>query len=365
MSTPPIPFVDLDWQHDVIADEVTAGWAEVVSASSYVHGPQVTEFERAFAEFIGVPHCVGVANGTDALEIALRAVGVGPGDTAALPANTFVATAMAVLRCGATPRLVDVDEESLLLDPALLDLEGCRTVLPVHLFGQLAPMEAVLEVAGDRPVIEDAAQAQGARRCGRGIGDWGVAAATSFYPGKNLGAYGDAGAVLTRDAAVEERVRMIGNYGSRVRYEHEAIGFNSRLDSLQAVVLRAKLAHLSEWNALRLAAAQRYDELLTDLEGVQLLTTLPGNDHVWHLYPIRVRDRDRVLAALAAAHIGAAVHYPTPLHLQPALRGLGFELGEFPVAERAAASMVSLPMYPGLTSEQQERVVAVLLGALR
>ena len=359
-----IPLVDLKWQHEQVRDDVEQGWQEVLAATSFVQGPAVAAFERELAAYLGVEHVVGVANGTDALEIALRALGVGPGDVVALPANTFVATAFAVLRIGATPRLVDVDPQTLLLDPELLDVAGCKAVVPVHLFGQLAPMDAILDAAGDVPVLEDAAQSQGATQHGRGMGSWGAAAATSFYPGKNLGAYGDAGAVLSNDAELATRMRLIANHGSQVRYEHEIAGFNSRLDTLQAVVLSAKLRRLDEWNRMRREAAQRYAELLGGNDKVQLLETAVGNEHVWHLYPVRVPDRDDVLAKLNANGVGAAIHYPTPVHLQPPFAHLGLGPGSFPVAEAAAASQLSLPLYPGITADQQHQVVDVLLSVL-
>ena len=360
-----VPLVDLSWQHEVIRDEVAAGWADVLETTAFVQGPAVAAFESDFAAYLGRAHCVGVANGTDALEIGLRALGVGAGDVVVLPANTFIATAFAVLRVGAVPRLVDVDDDTLLIDPQQLAIAGCRAVIPVHLFGQIAPMADVLAAADGKPVIEDAAQAQGARQSGLGIGSWGAVAATSFYPGKNLGAYGDAGAVCTDDDELETAMRLIANHGSRTRYVHETAGFNSRLDTVQAVVLRAKLRHLDEWNKLRQSAAERYDALLAGTEAVTRLQTAPGNEHVWHIYPVRVPDRDAVMARLHEAGVGAAIHYATPVHLQPAFADLGLGPGSFPVAERAAASMISLPLYPGITAEQQEYVVDALREALR
>ncbi len=360
-----VPLVDLAWQRDQIDADVAVGWAKVLAGTSFIGGAAVDEFERSFAAYTGAAECVGVANGTDAIEIALRALGIGHGDVVALPANTFIATAFAVLRVGATPRLVDVDADTLLIDPAKLDVSGCAAVLPVHLFGQIAPMPAILDMAGAIPIVEDAAQAQGARQGGLGIGSWGVAAATSFYPGKNLGAYGDAGAVTTNNADVGRRMRLIANHGSAIRYEHETLGFNSRLDSLQAVVLSAKLRRLDEWNTMRRQAAYHYGELLKDLDAVRGLETAPGNDHVWHLYPVRLPDRDRVLAKLQAAGIGAAIHYPLAVHQQQAMAFLGHGNGSFPVAEQAAATMLSLPIFPGITESQQEFVVTVLGQAVR
>lgn len=370
MSASGIPLVDLGLQHAEVAEDVERGFAEVLSSGAYVGGPAVRDFERAFAQLIGVRHCIGVANGTDAIELALRACGIGAGDEVVLPANTFVATAEAVARAGAVPVLVDVDKDCLLLDPEAVAAAlspTTRAVVPVHLFGQTAPVEQVLEaVAGrdDVVVVEDAAQSQGALRHGRPAGSFGAVAATSFYPGKNLGAYGDAGGVMTDDDAIAKRVRLLGNHGSAAKYVHEQLGFNSRMDTLQAVVLRAKLARLPDWNARRQAAADTYDALLVDVPDVRLPARLEGNVDVWHLYVVRVPDRDAVLQRLNAAGIGAGIHYPVPVHLQPAFRGLASGPGSFPVAETAAQEILSLPLYPGITVQQQERVVGALRSAL-
>ena len=364
-----IPLVDLPAQHRQVADEVAAEWAEVLHNTAFVGGPQVASFEREFAAYCGVEHCVGVGNGTDAIELALRALGIGPGDECVLPTNTFLATAEAVVRSGATPVLVDCDPATALLDvDQLAAAMGPRTraVLPVHLYGQTAPVEQIVPIAhgAGAAVVEDAAQAQGARRHGAAAGSLGDIAATSFYPGKNLGAYGDGGAVLTGDAALARRVRLLGAHGSPRKYEHESIGFNSRLDTLQAVVLAAKLRRLERWNDDRRAAAARYDALLAPLASVRRPTVLAGNLPVWHLYVVRVPDRDRVLKELNAAGIGAGIHYPTPVHLTQAFAGLGHGPGAFPVAESMATELLSLPIFPEITPAQQERVVAVLQEAL-
>ncbi|PWW21383.1 dTDP-4-amino-4,6-dideoxygalactose transaminase [Geodermatophilus normandii] len=368
VTTGRVPLVDLGIQRDRVAGEVAEGFARVLATTAFVQGPDVAAFEEEFAAFTGRAHCVGVGNGTDALEFALRAAGVGPGDPVALPANTFVASAEAVLRAGARPVPVDVDDEHLLLDPRALEAVAgeCRAVLPVHLFGQMAPMTEIAEVAGRHGlvVVEDAAQAQGATHRGVPMGGWGTAAGTSFYPGKNLGAYGDAGAVTTDDPGVARTVRLLANHGSEVKYQHPVLGFNSRLDTLQAVVLRAKLHRLAGWNAERVAAAERYAELLAGIPGVRLPSAAPGNAHVWHLYVVRVPDRDAVLADLDAAGIGAGVHYPVPVHLTGALAPAGHGPGDFPVAERAAGEILSLPLFPGITPAQQERVAEALATAV-
>ncbi|HEY8156252.1 MAG TPA: DegT/DnrJ/EryC1/StrS family aminotransferase [Myxococcota bacterium] len=348
---------------------MSAGFARVLERTSFILGAEVAEFETGFARFVGVPHCIGVANGTDALELALRALGIGAGDEVVVPTNSFIASALAVARTGARPVLVDCDHATLLIDVADVERKltpHTRALMPVHLFGQVAPMERLAPLAEARgiAIVEDAAQAQGAARHGRSAGSFGSVAATSFYPGKNLGAYGDAGAVLTASDELAERLRALRNYGSEVKYHHPETGFNSRLDTLQAVVLNAKLKRLAGWNAARGQAARRYDELLAGTPGLTLPVTLPGNQHIWHLYTVRVPRRDEVLAQLAAAGIGAGVHYPVPIHLQGAFRHLGHGKGDFPVAERAAGELLSLPIYAEITPAQQERTAAVLKRAL-
>jgi dTDP-4-amino-4,6-dideoxygalactose transaminase len=366
-----IPLVDLPAQHAAVAEEVARGWEQVFAQSAFISGPQVAAFEQEFAAFAQTRHCVGVANGTDAIEIALRALGVGTGDDCILPTNTFVATAEAVCRTGARPVLVDcADDGTYLADTDAINATATtltKAIIPVHLYGQAAPVERLLPVA-DRVgawIVEDAAQAQGARRNGVHVGNLGHAAATSFYPGKNLGAYGDAGAVLTGADDLAARIRMLRDHGSSRKYEHELCGVNSRLDTLQAVVLSAKLCRLAGWNAARRNAAARYDALLSDLTDVIRPRTLDGNEHVWHLYVVRVPDRDRVLKELHKAEIGAGIHYPAPIHLTPAFAGLGYPEGAFPNAERAAGQILSLPLFPEITAAQQERVVSVLSEVLR
>jgi dTDP-4-amino-4,6-dideoxygalactose transaminase len=370
VNTAPIPLVDLRAQHRQVADEVQRGFARVFDSTAFILGDEVAAFEQAYARWLGVAHCIGVGNGTDALELMLRALHLGPGDEVIVPVNSFIASALAVVRAGATPVFVDCDPTHLLIDvQRATEKIGPRTkaIMPVHLFGQMARMEELEAVALVKGVMlgEDAAQAHGATRHGKPAGGWGVAAGTSFYPGKNLGAYGDAGAVLTNSAEVAERVRALRNHGSQVKYSHPDTGFNSRLDTLQAVVLNAKLARLSEWNAARRAAAGRYAALLADCPAVLLPATLSGNEHVWHLYVVRVPRRDAVLERLHAAGIGAGIHYPLPIHLQGAFRQSGYQQGDFPIAEAAAAEVLSLPLFPEITAAQQERVVAELKRALR
>lgn len=363
--TTAVPFLDLAAQQQEIVDEVLPVWREQLESASFVGGPEVAAFERAYADYIGVAHVVGVSNGTDALELAYRTVGVGPGDEVIMPANTFIATAEAASRIGAVPVFVDVDDEYLLIDPHAVEAAitpRTRAIAPVHLFGQTAPMGLITALARrhDLSVVEDAAQAQGASSSAGRAGSLGRVAATSFYPGKNLGAAGDAGALMTDDIGIAELARNLAAHGSSVKYVHDQIGMNARLDAVQATVLRAKLRRLDAWNAARRIAAARYGELLAGVDGVRVPAVRPGNEDVWHLYVIRVDERDQVLAGLSAAGIGAGIHYPTPVHLTEAYAALGYRRGQFPVAEAAADRILSLPMFPHLTVEQQEQVVSAV-----
>ena len=364
-----VPLVDLVAAQQEIHTEVEAGLARVFASAGFIGGPEVAGFEAEYAAFLGASHCIGTANGTDALELALRAAGIGPGDEVIIPANTFVATAEAVALAGATVVPVDVDPHYLLIDPAAVQAAvttRTRAIIPVHLFGQCAFTEQLAPIAKEcgALLIEDAAQAQGARRFGQAAGTLGQLAATSFYPGKNLGAAGDAGAVMTSDAQLAARVRLLAAHGSRQKYVHEAPGRNSRLDAIQAVVLRAKLARLEDWNQRRAAAAQRYHQLLGALPVITLPQQAAGNQDVWHLYVIRVPQRDRVLEQLNAAGIQAGIHYPQPVHLTGAFAHLGYGAGSFPVAEQAAGQILSLPLHPHITAAQQHYVAEVLAAAL-
>lgn len=363
-----IPLVDLGRQHQEIAEEVREGFEQVLGRTAFILGAEVEEFETAFAAYSGTCFCVGMGSGTDAIELMVRSLDLGPEDEVLLPANTFIATALGVLRAGARVALADCDRD-FLLDPERVEERiGPRTraLLPVHLYGQVAAMEGLSRIAEERGLLllEDAAQAHGARAERRRAGSFGDAAAVSFYPGKNLGAYGDGGAVLTSSEALAGRLRRLRNWGSERKYHHPEIGFNSRLDTLQAVVLSAKLRRLDRWNEARCRAAARYDELLGDVPGVERPRTLVGNEHTYHLYVIRVPDRDRVLEGLLERGVGAGIHYPTPVHLHGALRNLGYREGEFPEAERASREVLSLPMGPHLTAAEQEQVVAALQEVL-
>jgi dTDP-4-amino-4,6-dideoxygalactose transaminase len=360
-----VPMLDLSWQHRQIADEVHASFDRIMSQSSYILSDDVSGFESAFAAYCGAGFVIGVGNGTDALELALRGVGVGPGDEVIVPANTFVATAEAVLRAGATPVFADCRED-FLIDPASVAeriTPRTRAVLAVHLYGQPADMTALAAVCGDDILLlEDAAQAQGAEFDGRRAGSLGSAAGTSFYPGKNLGAYGDAGAVITSSELVAERIQRLRNHGGIHRYEHLEVGTNSRLDALQAAVLHAKLGHLDEWNARRRAIAELYRDAFVGTP----VTAPPVSGrvaHVYHQFVVQVDARDAVLAALQDDGIGAGLHYPTPVHRLPAFAGLESARVSAPVAERTAGRILSLPIYPGLTDAQAEYVVERTLAA--
>jgi dTDP-4-amino-4,6-dideoxygalactose transaminase len=365
--SPPIPLNDLGLQHGQIAAEVAAGWARVVSEGCFVLGPDVEEFERELARFSGVVDCVAVADGTDALELALRARSIGAGDEVIVPANASNAVTVAVLRSGARAVLVDCDARHLLIDPnAVSERIGRRTraVIAVHLFGQMAPVERLADLDPNVDVIEDLSHAAGASRYGRPAGSYGTVAAHGLNPGSSLAAYGDAGAVLTNDRSSAELVRSLRTFGRTSQVESEVTGTSSRLDTLQAIVLRAKLRRLRRWNEERRVAARRYRERLIDEVDVRAPATLPGNDHVWHRYVVRVADPDGVAARLNAAGIGAQAHrrLPSRVEADSDERRL---TGQYPAAEAASRELLSLPLYPGITERQQDRVVTVLLAAVR
>ena len=355
-----VPFVDLQAQYRSIRREVDAAVARVIHSSSFILGREVEAFEAAFAEYVGAKFCVGVSNGTAAIQLALQACGVGPGDEVIVPANTFFATAEAVSTAGATPRFVDADPASYNLDPRQIEAAltpRTRAVLPVHLYGQPADLDAVFEIAARRDliVIEDAAQAHGARYKGRRVGALARAGCFSFYPGKNLGAYGEGGAVVTDDAEVARLARMLRDHGSERKYHHEIVGYNFRMEGIQGAVLAAKLPHLDGWNELRRAHAARYGELLAGC-GLALPREEAYARHVYHLYVVQSDARDALQQSLAGAGVQTGIHYPVPVHLQPAYAALGHRPGDFPEAERQAARVLSLPMFPELTGAQMARV---------
>ena len=360
--TDAIPLVDLKAQYQSIGAEIDAAIARVIDTTSFIMGPDVFAFEAEFAEFCGANACVGVSSGTSALELTLRALQVGPGDEVITVAHTFIATAEAISAVGARPVFVDIDPHTYTMDPdALQDAitEATRAVIVVHIYGQPAQMARINAVARNAglAVIEDAAQAHGATVDGQATGTLADVACFSFYPGKNLGAYGDAGAVTTNNSELAEQVRLLRNHGRRSKYVHDIVGFGERMDTLQAAILRAKLVHLPAWTAARRRLAARYSALLAPLE-LELPTVAPNVDPAWHLYVIRTPQRDALLDHLQQARIGAGIHYPLPLHRQPAYAHLGYEHGRFPVTETVADTCLSLPLYPELSDRQQLRVVA-------
>jgi dTDP-4-amino-4,6-dideoxygalactose transaminase len=362
-----IPLVDLHAQYASIKPAIDAAIHSVIDATAFVGGPDVKAFEQEFATFCEVPHAVGCANGTDALHVVLRALGVGPGDEVITVPNTFIATAEAISMAGATPVFVEVLEATALMDPTkVADAITPRTkaIMPVHLYGQPADIDAIAHVARDIPIIEDAAQAHGARLRGRRTGSMGIAGTFSFYPGKNLGAYGDGGAMTFRDAALAKRCAMLRDHGRLDKYLHELPGFNSRLDTIQAAILRVKLAHLDAWNAARRNIAAWYLERLSGVPGLQLPHVPDGVEPVWHLFVVNHERREHLRARLSDSGIGVGVHYPVPLHLQPAYRHLGYAKGRFPIAEKLSATCLSLPLYAELSEADVDRVSRSLREAL-
>lgn len=364
-----VPAADLRGQHDPLRAELMAAFGRVLDSSAFIQGPEVEAFEREFAVFCGVRHAVTVSNGTDALALALRALDIGAGDAVALPAFTFAATAEVVCHVGARPLLVDIDPKTFTLDPealrrALRQRTGrVRAIIAVHLYGQPAAMNEITAVADEAgaAVIEDAAQAHGARCGGRRAGGLGRAGCFSFYPSKNLGALGDAGAVTTDDAGVAARVALLRDHGQTGKYVHSVVGFNCRMDGVQAAVLRVKLRHLEWWNARRQALAARYRRALADVSAIALPETGANREHVYHLFVVRCRERDALRRYLNECDIAAGVHYPAPIHFQPAFAFLGHRAGDFPAAEAAAREVLALPLYPELADEE----VAAVCEAVR
>ncbi len=351
------PLVDVKAQYERLIPDILVRMQEVLDSGVFILGPNVQAFEREAASYLGVPRTVGVANGTDALVLALDALGVGPGDEVICPAFTFYATAESIARRGATPVFADIDPATLNLDPedvAAKVTERTRALMPVHLFGRVMPLGELAKL--DVPIIEDAAQAFGAE----GVATTGVLSTFSFFPTKNLFALGDGGLVAATDEELADRIALLRFHGSRQKKEFEAVGYNSRLDELQAAVLRLFLGELDGWNRARREAAARYEEL-----GLGELCELPADEpgHVYHMYVVRSPERDRLAEALAAAEIGHASYYVTPLHLQPALRYLGQQEGSLPETEKAAAENLALPMWAGIPGEVQEKVVAVIREA--
>ena len=370
-----VPMLDLSRQYAGIRTEILAAVTRACDSQRYILGDEVTAFEREFAALCATTDSVGCASGTDGLWLALAAAGVGPGDSVITTPFSFFATASSILRAGAKPVFADVDPETLNLDPANVEdrlktsPRGMRALMPVHLYGQCADMDAFQRLAAEfkLDLVEDAAQAVGASWNGKRAGSLGLAAAFSFYPTKNLSAFGDAGAVTTSDAALAERMRSLRNHGGKQRYFHDEVGANSRLDSIQAAVLRVKMPHLARWNDTRRERARTYGRLLTSAgltktgaaspAPIQLLKTLPSAYHIYHQYVIRVRDRDKLRTFLGERGIGSEIYYPIPLHLQKCFAYLGHAPGDLPEAERAALDVLALPIFPELEEDEQRHVV--------
>lgn len=361
----PVPFLDLKAHHDPIKDEVMKAIGEVVDRNAFAGGPYVASFEKAFADYCQVEHAIGVGSGTESLWLALLARGIGPGDEVITAPSTFIATAEAISFAGARPIFVDIDEATYNLDPNQLEdaiTPQTKAIIPVHLFGQTADMHPILEIATRHGlfVMEDSAQAVGAQYKGRRAGSLGDCASFSFYPGKNLGAFGEAGAITTNDSKLAENIRILRDHGQAKKYHHSKIGWNGRMDGIQGAVLGIKLNRIDAASAGRRANAHRYQELLGDYERIVLPQENDSCKHVYHVYSIRVHERDRVLKAMNESGIGCAIHYPVPLHLQEAYKDLGYSIGSFPIAEKCAAEFLSLPMFPELTSAQVAEVAETL-----
>jgi dTDP-4-amino-4,6-dideoxygalactose transaminase len=359
-----IAFLDVRAGFLELKEQIDEAIARVLNSGSYILGAEVEAFEAEYAEFCNSEYCVGVGNGVDALHLALRAMDIGPGDEVIVPSNTYIATWLAVSQCGATPVPVEPDKRTFNLDPALIEsviTARTRVILPVHLYGQPADMDPILGIARkhDLRVLEDAAQAHGALYKDRRIGAHGDAVAWSFYPTKNLGAMGDAGAITTNDPKIADRVRVLGNYGSREKYVNESQGFNSRLDPLQAAILRVKLHHLDAWNERRRAIARTYDQGLAG-SGLILPFAPDWVEPVWHLYVVRHSRRDALKCGLTDAGVGTLIHYPIPPHLQEAYAAMGSGRGSFPVAESMAKEVLSLPMGPHLGVRNAGQVAAAV-----
>lgn len=360
-----VSFLDLKAQYESIRPEIAEAIQQVLEKTAFAGGPFVAQFEKEFAAFCGTQFAAGVGSGTDALWLALLALGVGPGDEVITVSDTFIATAEAISYCGAKPVFIDVEPVTYNMDPAKLEAaitKKTKAVIPVHLFGQMADMAPILAIARKHKlfVVEDASQAHGAEYNGKKAGSMGDMGCFSFYPGKNLGAYGEAGAVVTNNPEFDGNVRVLRDHGQEKKYYHGRIGWNARMDGIQGAILSVKLKHLPAWNDARRKNAGLYDGLLKKIDGVAIPQKAAYAKHVYHIYAIRVKNRDVLIAALAAKDIHCGIHYPIPLHLQEAYKSLGYRKGAFPVAEQAASEFVSLPMFPELTGEQIALVAAEL-----
>ena len=365
-----IPLVDLKSQYLSIKSEIDDAIQTVLNQTDFIGGGAIRTFEKAFAEFSGIRHVVGVANGTDAIQLVLRASGIGTGDEVITAVNIFIATSEAITAAGAKPVFVDNNPITYTIDAAKIEEKitpKTKAIIPIHLYGQPADMKAIQQIAikHNLIVIEDAAQAHGALCDGIKVGNFGQAATFSFYPGKNLGAYGDAGAVASNDEKLAEKVRMLANHGRLEKYEHQLEGYNSRLDTIQAAILSVKLRHLDEWVKRRQYHASHFDDLLRGRNGITSPSVRKGSTHAYHLYVVRVGNREKVRGMLKEKGIATGIHYPIPLHLQPAYKYLNYSRGDFPVAVQQAPQILSIPLYPELTDDQVEFIAGALIDACK
>jgi dTDP-4-amino-4,6-dideoxygalactose transaminase len=352
-----IPFLSFDGLHNPIKEDLKQAFAEVLDSNWFIMGSQLDAFEKEYAKWNEVEYCVGVSSGLDAIILSLRALGIGPGDEVIVPSNTYIATALAVTNVGARPIFVEPRYETANINPNLIEAAitiKTKAIIPVHLYGQACEMRAIMDIAERYGlfVIEDNAQAHGAKYLGKKTGSWGHISATSFYPGKNLGALGDAGAITTNDLELAEKVRVLRNYGSRVKYENEVIGYNNRLDELQAALLRVKLTKLDEWTVERNKIANSYIERHYDIEGIDLFDLAEGATSAYHLFVIKSDSRDRLQKHLTEQGVGTLIHYPIPPHMQECYMDLGHKKGDFPIAERLSNEVLSLPMFVGIDDDQ-------------
>jgi dTDP-4-amino-4,6-dideoxygalactose transaminase len=365
-----IPFIDFTEQYKLIKDEVHTGMEKIFQKGDYILGDAAKKFENEFASYCGAKYGVGVNSGTDALYLAVAALGIEDGDEVILPTFTFIATALCVSYAGATPVFVDIENDTYNIDPKAFEkaiTKKTKAIIPVHIYGQSANMEEINKIAKKHniKVIEDAAQAHGSSYKGQRIGSLGDVSCFSFYPTKSLGAFGDAGMIVTSDPAINEKALMLRDYGRQGRYEHKIKGYNSRLDTIQAVVLSAKLKHLDQWNKMRAEAAAHYNQLLKGVAGVTTPVLKDDRTHVYQTYAVRIKNnRDKVLEALKAKGVSSLIHYPIPLHMQEAYRELNYKKGDFPVAEKLADEVLSLPMFPHISKQQIESVCASLKESL-
>jgi dTDP-4-amino-4,6-dideoxygalactose transaminase len=358
-----VPFLDLKAQYETIKEEINAAIQEVVDSCAFAGGPFVEKFEKEYAEFCGVDHVIGVGSGTEALWLSLLALGIGRGDEVITVPNTFIATVEAIIFAGATPVFVDIDENSYTMDPDLIEgaiTSKTKAIIPIHLFGQMADMDPIMDIAKKHGlfIIEDACQAHGAEYKGKKAGTIGDTGCFSFYPGKNLGAYGEAGAVVTNNSDLYEKISMLRNHGQGNKYYHDVIGWNARMDGIQGAVLSVKLKHLVEWNEARRRNAWLYDELLSEITGIIIPQEADYRKHIYHIYAVRVANRNALIEFLKGENIHCGIHYPVPVHSQNAYGSLRLRKGIYPVSEKCAEEFISLPMFAELASEQIKHVVS-------